>query len=109
MFRLPLLGARAPVGSPHQCLQVGEAERSRLRVVAQAECFARAAMQAAPDDQARVRFAFRRALNRAPSQQELDGAIEFLRLTMSELKSEDKVWASLCQALLVTNEFRYVD
>ena len=65
-------------------------------------------MHAAPDDQARVRFAFRRALNREPRQEELDGAIELLRLTKSDLKSEDKAWASLCQALLVTNEFRYV-
>ena len=78
-------------------------------VIAQAECFVRNVMSAASDDQTRVRFAFRRALNRDPSQEELDEAIELLRLTKSDLDSEDKPWTSLCQALLVTNEFRYVD
>ena len=66
-------------------------------------------MQAAEDDRTRVDFAFRRAFHRSPSQLELEGAIEFLRLTKFDLESAEKAWAGLCQALLITNEFRYVD
>ena len=29
--------------------------------------------------------------------------------TEAELSDAEKAWASLCQALLITNEFRYVD
>ena len=41
--------------------------------------------------------------------EELKRAIELVKLTTFELKSDEKAWASFCQALLVTNEFRYVD
>jgi hypothetical protein len=78
-------------------------------VVEQAEHFARFITQGAEDDEKRIRLAFRRSLNREPTHDELEQAAEFLRLTKSELKADDKAWSSLCQALLVTNEFRYVD
>ena len=66
-------------------------------------------MEGSTDDSQRVRSAFRRALNRDPGQNELDQAIELLRSTKTELKSDNKAWSSLCQALLATNEFRYID
>ena len=40
---------------------------------------------------------------------ELDRAMELVETTERELASEEKAWASLCQALLATNEFRYID
>ena len=78
-------------------------------VVEQAQCFARLVKTDATDDEAGVRLAFRRCFNRQPEQAELEQAIEFLKLTKTDLKSEEKAWASLCQALLVANELRYVD
>ncbi len=78
-------------------------------VIDQANCFARMVMSESADGQARVRFAFRRAFSREPSAEELKRALELVQLATSELMSEEKAWAGLCQALLVTNEFRYVD
>jgi hypothetical protein len=78
-------------------------------VIEQAEHFARSLMEESTDDSTRVRAAFRRALNREPNQNELNESIEFLRSTKTELKSDNQAWSSLCQALLVTNEFRYID
>jgi hypothetical protein len=78
-------------------------------VIEQAEHFALSLMEESADDSTRVRSAFRRAVNREPNQNELNEAIEFLRSTKTELKSDNQAWGSLCQALLVTNEFRYID
>jgi len=78
-------------------------------VIEQAEHFAQSIMKGSTDDNHRVRSAFHRALNRDPSQNEIDQAIELLRSTKTELKSDNKAWNSLCQALLATNEFRYID
>jgi hypothetical protein len=78
-------------------------------VVEQANCFGRQLLSEPGDDEARVRLAFRRALCREPNRKELEQALALVQLTKSELKSADKAWASLCQALLVNNEFRYVD
>jgi hypothetical protein len=78
-------------------------------VIEQAEHFALSLMEESTDDSTRVRSAFRRALNREPNPNELNEAIEFLRSTKTELKSDNNVWSSLCQALLATNEFRYID
>jgi hypothetical protein len=78
-------------------------------VIEQAEHFARSVTEGSTDDNDRLRAAFRRALNRDPGQNELDQAIELLRSTKSNLKSDNKTWNSFCQALLVTNEFRYID
>jgi hypothetical protein len=61
------------------------------------------------DETERAKLAFHQVLNREPTQPELDQALQLVRLTQTELKSENKAWASLAQALLATNEFRYVD
>ena len=82
-------------------------------VVEQAGCFARRILSEAGDDEARVRLAFRQALCREPNQQELEQALQVAEFLKSDLdfgeQSEGKAWAGLCQALLATNEFRYVD
>ena len=61
------------------------------------------------DHEGRARMAYRRALNREPESGELFRALELVRATEAELRSEQKAWASLCQGLLAANEFRYVD
>jgi len=87
-------------------------------VVEQAEAFA-ASILAEPEmnDSQRVRRIFRRALLRDPSEAESQRAVEHVQGIADSLVPavEDpnarrlKSWASLCQGLLTTNEFRYVD
>jgi hypothetical protein len=87
-------------------------------VVEQAQALAASAMSAAAkDDARRVRDLFRRTLQRNPSKIETQQAIEQVRAIEGTLDRESldaqartqKAWASLCQALLTTNEFRYID
>ena len=79
-------------------------------VVEQAGMFARKILSEVPgDDKARVKHAYQSALNRDPEPEELYRAIELVNTTQKEVASKEKAWASLCQALLVTNEFRYID
>ncbi len=78
-------------------------------VIEQAEHFARTVIRESADDEARAAFAYRTALRREPSSTELDQALELVQFTQSQLDSQEKAWASLCQALFVANEFRYVD
>ena len=54
------------------------------------------------DDARRVREIFRRTLQRDPGALEQEQAIEYVRTI-------EQAWASLCQALFVTSEFRYID
>ncbi|MCA9267792.1 MAG: DUF1553 domain-containing protein, partial [Planctomycetales bacterium] len=65
-------------------------------------------------DEQRVALLFGRTLQRQPAESELRQAVEYVRATQNFLgpqaeTSRSKAWASLCQALLITNEFRYVD
>jgi hypothetical protein len=77
----------------------------------------------ADTDEARVRRAFRSALGRDPTAAEARGALDLVASLEGELagqaagepaaKAEShpriRAWAGLCQALLSSNEFRYVD
>ncbi len=79
-------------------------------VVEQAKQFARRTLaEAGPEPPPRVQLAYRRALNRPPSAKEIAQATALVTATQKELGSEEKAWASLCQALLAANEFRYID
>lgn len=78
-------------------------------VIDQAACLAEVVLQEAQGDEQRVRLVFDKAFCREPNEKELAQALELVQLTISNVKSEDKAWASLCQALLVSNEFRYID
>jgi len=78
-------------------------------VVAQAEHFAARVMNEASDPVGRIRTAWRSAYGRDPGDDERRGAEEFVARAESELQSAGKAWFSLCQALLASNEFRYVD
>jgi len=68
------------------------------------------------DHVARVNWVYRRALQRDASKEELNRAIELVKETQNELDSgilkadrETRAWAALCQGLLASNEFRYID
>ncbi|MCA9009604.1 MAG: PSD1 domain-containing protein [Planctomycetaceae bacterium] len=78
-------------------------------VIAQAQHFSARVLKTTEEPVTRIRFAWQQAFGRDPTPDELAEADEFLRITKNELGDISRTWASLCQALLVTNEFRYVD
>jgi hypothetical protein len=84
-------------------------------VTAQAEHFARRILEGVSDDGGRVRQAFRIALARDPSAAEMDRLLTFARAQesfykdLSEAERRVRVFRDLCQALLGTNEFIYLD
>ncbi len=78
-------------------------------VIEQATLFASHVMSQAAGNPSRIQFAWNQAFNRDPNANEVKNAISFLREAEYDLKDASKAWASLCQALLATNEFRYID
>ncbi|QDU28365.1 Planctomycete cytochrome C [Anatilimnocola aggregata] len=78
-------------------------------VIEQSNHFAQWVLSETASAEGRLRSAWERALGREPNQAEIAKALELVRLTETELADEDKAWASFCQALLIANEFRYVD
>jgi hypothetical protein len=78
-------------------------------VIVQAQRLSEELLAVTSDDSERARLAFRSALGRDASAAEVAQALELVREATSELESADKAWASVAQALLATNEFRYVD
>ena len=78
-------------------------------VIGQAEAFAASVMAEENSVESRVRRIFHRALNRDPGPEEAYRAKELVEQTQAETGSEEMAWMCLCQALLSSNEFRYVD
>ncbi|MCG6158268.1 PSD1 and planctomycete cytochrome C domain-containing protein [Rubinisphaera margarita] len=78
-------------------------------VIEQSEHLAATVLKDNSQSDARVRQIFRRILSREPTSKEHSQALELVRFSESEENNESKAWATLCQALLMTNEFRYVD
>jgi hypothetical protein len=63
------------------------------------------------DDSARVELLYRLALARPPSDTERNRALAFIQQTTTELGGKDAVtgaWASFCQAMFASAEFRYI-
>ena len=68
-------------------------------------------------DQLRVRQVFQSCFQRMPSEVELQQAMDYLVMIDGQLqmtvtdadRRRQAVWQSFCQAMLMTNEFRYVD
>jgi len=73
-------------------------------VTAQAEHFA-SSLDARLNTDERIEQLWRRALMRSPDATELASA----RYLLETLEPRKKAWTALCQSLLATNEFRYVD
>ena len=78
-------------------------------VVDQSAAFAQQVMASGSDAQHRVTVAWKRALGREPRAEEVTAAVQLVDEVKSQVSSEEKAWAALCQALLMANEFRYVD
>ena len=86
-------------------------------VVNQAKLFALKLLdEAEPDPTSRLYWAFGRALQRKPTQDEEQKSLELIESTRKALASEGSeddaqigAWAALCQALMASNEFRYID
>ncbi len=74
-------------------------------------------LQSSSDDTGIIRDAYGRAFSREADENEIQRATEFLRETDASFSSADlsketrrqTVWAAFCQALLSSNELRYVD
>ncbi|MFT5465024.1 MAG: hypothetical protein ACI8UO_000110 [Verrucomicrobiales bacterium] len=69
-------------------------------VIDQAEQFAQQLLEAESNEETRIRSAYRQVLNREPGSEELYRAVELVQAAGLQV---------LTQALLATNEFRYVD
>jgi hypothetical protein len=78
-------------------------------VLDQADSLSRRIVTAGKDDQERVRRAFRRVFAREASSDEVAKGALLVESLRSEGVSEEDAWSALCQALLMSNEFRYVD
>ncbi|MEM7234738.1 MAG: DUF1553 domain-containing protein, partial [Planctomycetota bacterium] len=80
-------------------------------VVAQSRAFAARILQTRGNDEQLVRAVYRNLLSRNPLDTERDRALAYVQSVQAELPSESqsRAWASLCQALIASNEFRYVD
>ncbi|WP_442505638.1 DUF1553 domain-containing protein [Novipirellula sp. SH528] len=68
------------------------------------------------DDRDRIQLIFASVLHRHASSSEVDASLAMVRkisdaaeLSETDKERQTRNWASLCQALLMTNEFRYVD
>lgn len=110
----------APFNLPDFTQVVGQRETTLLSsqtlyllnspfVIGQAEVLAARICKSSQLGKERVRNAFRIALQRAPSRVELASALELVHAQRAAGEKDEKAWASFCQALLMTNEFRYVD
>jgi TorA maturation chaperone TorD len=74
-------------------------------------------MQVSDDNTTRIEAAYRQAFARKPTDSEIERAHDFIReadlMLVSTQNDENKrltnAWAAFCQALLASNELRYVD
>ena len=78
-------------------------------VVEQSTSFAKRILQESTDDESRIRNAWQNAFARDPTSDERTRALQLIADTKSVTEDEQLAWNSLCQALLISNEFRYID
>jgi hypothetical protein len=79
-------------------------------MIQSAEAFAARLEKAASSDEQRIALAYQWAYARAPTADEVQFNLKFLRLA-AENRGEDRlsVWGQLAQAILVANEFTWID
>ena len=116
-FNLPdgtaVTGQRDVTTLPTQTLYLLNSEF----LVAQSKAFAASLLKSSDPEPSRIRSAFVRTFAREPSKTEVQQSTAFLRsaesgLMQSQTDSETRqhtVWAAFCQALLASNELRYLD
>ena len=110
---LSVVGQRSVSTSPAQSLFFVNSPF----VVQQSRFLAESLLRTEADTGERIRHLYKRILTRSPSPFELQTAQEYVGKIIEQLggSGEDsqairlKAWASLCQALFATNEFRYID
>jgi hypothetical protein len=86
-------------------------------IIEQSRRFAKRLLQTPAESEKRIAAAYRAALGRDATAAELQRGLDFIREADSMLVStqtdhprrELDTWAALCQALLASNELRYVD
>ena len=78
-------------------------------VIQQAERLAEIVTKTSKDADSRIVTLWQRTLGRNPEPDEVQDATKLLQNAQAEELSDENAWTSLCQALLLTNEFRYVD
>ena len=76
--------------------------------VQQADAFAHSLAATTSNGAQQIHLAYHRALNREPLAEELQQATKLIASVASE-SNHHQALAALCQALLICNEFRYVD
>ncbi|MEO1997708.1 MAG: PSD1 and planctomycete cytochrome C domain-containing protein [Planctomycetaceae bacterium] len=76
--------------------------------------FAKRILESVDDDEQRITAAYRWALSRAATEQEVSQARQFVREAIASLAATESAeengltaWAGFCQALFVSSEFRY--
>ena len=99
-----IVGKRNETTVPTQALYL----MNSPTVAAQANGMARRIMNQTEKTHDRIRLAYELAFARAASDDEVSDAQEFLN-DVSEEKDTPGQWAVLCQALLASAEFRYID
>jgi hypothetical protein len=83
----------------------------------QSKHFAKRLLEATDDATVRIKTAYQQAFARSPTEAEMQRAHDFIReadlMLVSTQNDENEchtvAWAAFCQALLASNELRYVD
>jgi hypothetical protein len=114
-FDLPdgiaVVGARDSTTLPTQALMLLNSNF----VVGQSQQLARRVLSGSMAGDSRVMDVFQRTLQRNPTRPEADRALLHVQTVYDVLadRNDDecrlRAWASLCQALMMSNEFRYID
>lgn len=78
-------------------------------VIEQARTFANLILSQSTDPDSRIKLVWQRAYQRQPTTTEIAEAKAFLKASQTELATKALAWQSLCQAVLISNEFRYID
>ena len=101
-------GERNTTSGPAQALYFMNAPL----VIRQSNSFAERILSVPGNDSQRVALAYRLALARDPTVTEQERAVTFLTEFASRIKGAEptrEAWSALCQALLASAEFRYLD
>lgn len=78
-------------------------------VVEQAKHLAKTVTGKVVDEPGRIELAWRMAYGRDPGDGERRAAADFVEGMKADVEKVEQAWLSFCQALLISNEFRYVD
>ena len=108
-FNLP--DFRAVIGRRDQSTVPGQALYlfNNPFVIEQAEHLANRLIQEEQTPTERIQLAYEQVFQRDASSEEIKQAEQLVDFTFRETQSNLDAWSSFCQALLITNEFRYLD